>query len=255
MSASQPKLRASLRAAFKNRPFVFGAGIYLLTWIAIDILQTTLLFFLKYVLDREAQSDLIMATIFVTAILALPLWTWAAKRWDKRWAYIVGTAFWAAVQLVMVTLNPGSALGWLLGLSVLAGIGIGAAYVLPWSMIPDAIEWDEWRTGERHEGMFYSLISLMQKVASSIAIPLILVLLDTTGYLPNAGQQPASALTGIRLVVGPIPAILLWAGILFAWLYPLNRSEYDKIVTGLEERRSAAREALPGEGIELQEAP
>jgi GPH family glycoside/pentoside/hexuronide:cation symporter len=127
---------------------------------------------------------------------------------------------------------------------VLAGIGVSAAHVLPWAIIPDAIEWDEWHTGERHEGMFYSLISLMQKVASSIAIPLILLLLDATGYAPNAVQQSPSALLGIRLVVGPIPAALLWAGIIFAWLYPLSRAEHARIVAGLEERRATAKARL-----------
>jgi GPH family glycoside/pentoside/hexuronide:cation symporter len=238
MTAEQPGLRHSLQAALKNRPFIFGAGIYLFTWISVDLLQTALLFFLKYVLRREAQSDLIMASIFVTAIIALPLWEWASRHWNKRLAYIAGIAFWAVVQLVMVSLNPASSLGLLLGLCVLAGIGVSAAHVLPWSIIPDAIEWDEWQTGERHEGMFYSLISLMQKVASSIAIPLILLLLDATGYIPNSIHQPASALTGIRVVVGPVPAVLLWAGILFAWLYPLSRSEHALIVRGLEERRA-----------------
>jgi GPH family glycoside/pentoside/hexuronide:cation symporter len=245
MAAEQPRLWESLQAAFKNRPFVFAAGIYLFTWIAVDILQTSLLFFLKYVLGRESQSDLIMASIFITAIIALPLWVWASQRWDKRLAYIGGIAFWATVQLVLVSLSPASSMGLLLMLCVMAGIGVSAAHVLPWSIIPDAIEWDEWQTGERHEGMFYSLISLMQKVASSIAIPLILLLLDATGYAPNAAQQSQSALLGIRLVVGPIPALLLWAGILFAWLYPLSRAEYALVVAGLEERRSRAKADLP----------
>ena len=244
MAAEQPRLGESLRAAYKNRPFVFAAGIYLFTWIAVDILQTSLLFFLKYVLQRESQSDLIMASVFITAILALPLWVWASQRWDKRLAYIGGIAFWATVQLVMVGLNPYSSLSLLLMLCVMAGIGVSAAHVLPWSIIPDAIEWDEWQTGERHEGIFYSLISLLQKVASSIAIPLILLLLDATGYAPNAAQQAQSALLGIRLVVGPIPAVLLWAGILFAWLYPLSRSEHAHIVAGLEERRAGAKAGL-----------
>jgi GPH family glycoside/pentoside/hexuronide:cation symporter len=111
--------------------------------------------------------------------------------------------------------------------------------VLPWSIIPDAIEWDELRTGERHEGMFYSLVTLMQKVASSIALPLVLLLLEFTGYVPNAAAQPASALTGIRFVVGPIPAVLLCAGIAFAWLYPLDRLKYTEVRRELEARRMA----------------
>jgi len=237
MEQEQPRLFQSLRAALKNPPFVFGAGIFLLTWVAVNVLEATLLYFVKYGVERESQSDLIMAVIFCTAILALPFWEWASRHWNKRWAYAGGVAFWAVVQLVMVTLTPSTGLAPLLFLCVLAGIGVGAAHVLPWSIIPDAIEWDEWQTGERHEGMFYSLITLMQKVATSIAIPLALLLLDVTGYVPNAARQPASALWGIRILAGPIPAVLLCAGILFAIRYPLSRERHAQICQELESRR------------------
>ena len=238
MAQEQPRLLQSLRAAMKNRPFVFGMAIFLLTWVAIDLLQATLLYFVKYCVQREAQSDLIMGVIFVTAILVLPFWEWTSRRWNKRWAYVAGIAFWAVVQLVMVTLNASTDITLLLFLCVLAGIGVSAAHVLPWSIIPDAIEWDELRTGERHEGMFYSLITLMQKVASSVAIPLALLLLDVTGYTPNTARQPASALLGIRILAGPIPAALLCAGILFAILYPLSRERYAAVCEELESRRT-----------------
>jgi GPH family glycoside/pentoside/hexuronide:cation symporter len=238
MKQEQPSLRQSLRAARMNRPFVFGLVIFLLTWVSVSVLESTLLYFVKYVVQREPQSDLIMAVIFVTAIFALPFWEWASRRWSKRWAYIGGIAFWAAVQIVMITLTPSTGMPLILFLCVLAGVGVGAAHVIPWSIIPDAIEWDELQTGERHEGMFYSLITLMQKVASSIAIPLVLLLLDVTGYTPNAAQQPASALWGIRIVIGPIPAALLCGGILFAFLYPLSRELHAQVVQELESRRT-----------------
>jgi GPH family glycoside/pentoside/hexuronide:cation symporter len=234
---AQPRLSQSIRAAIKNRPFVFSIGIFLFTWVSVDILQTSLLFFIKYVVKREPQSDLIMGTIFITAILALPLWEWASRHWNKNRAYISGIAFWAIVQIVLITLNPSSGIYLILSLCILAGIGVGAAHVLPWAIIPDAIEWDEWQTGERHEGMFYSLVTLAQKVASSIAIPLALLLLEITGYIPNAAQQPDSALLGIRVLIGPIPAMLLCAGILFATLYPLDRQQHKEILLELEKRR------------------
>jgi len=241
----QPSIRESLRAAAGNRPFIFGLIIYLFTWVAVSILEAILLFFVKYVVEREAQSDLIMATIFVVAIIALPLWEWASRRLNKRLAYIAGIAFWAAVQLVMVTLTPASGLGLLLGLCVLAGIGISAAHVLPWSIIPDAIEWGEWKTGERHEGVFYSLITLAQKIASSVAVPLALLVLDYTGYIPNSTAQPTSAVNGIRIVAGPIPAALLCLGILFAILYPLGRENYSQLAKDLEARRAARDKETP----------
>ena len=237
MQQAQPSLRQSLRAALGNKPFIFGLIIFLFTWVSMDLLQTTLLYFIKYVVEKEPSSDLIMGTIFVTAVLVLPFWNWLAHRWNKRKAYIAGVAFWAAVQLVLVSLNPATPLIWLIGLCVLAGIGVSAAHVLPWSIIPDAIEWGEYHTGERHEGMFYSLITLAQKVASSIAVPLALLVLDVTNYLPNSAVQPASAVTGIRLIAGPIPAFLLCLGISFAVLYPLGRERYNQIKEELSARR------------------
>ena len=237
MQQEQPTLKQSLRAAMGNKPFIFGLIIFLFTWVCMDLLQATLLYFIKYVVEKESSSDLIMGTIFVTAILVLPFWNWLAHRWNKRLAYIAGVAFWAAVQLVLVSLNAATPLSWLVFLCVLAGVGVSAAHVLPWSIIPDAIEWGELRTGERHEGMFYSLITLAQKVASSVSVPLALLVLDVTGYIPNSVVQPASAVTGIRIIAGPIPATLLCLGILFAMLYPLGRERYNQISQELAARR------------------
>jgi GPH family glycoside/pentoside/hexuronide:cation symporter len=151
-----------------------------------------------------------------------------------------GIAFWAVVQLVLITLTPATGLGIVIFLCVLAGIGVSAAHVLPWAMIPDAIEWSELHTGERHEGVFYSMVTLCHKVAASIAIPATLWLLEFTGYDGLAAQQPASALWGIRIVIGPIPALLLGLGIVFALLYPLTREEHTQMVRELERRRAAA---------------
>lgn len=233
----KPKFIDSLKAAYKNKPFIFGAVIYLLTWVCMDILQTILLFFIKYVLKLESMSEIIMALIFVTAIIALPFWEYASRKLNKRLAYAFGVAFWAVTQILLITVGPLVPMPALVFLCIMAGIGVSAAHVLPWAILPDAIEWDEFKTGKRHEGMFYSLVTLMGKIASSIAIPLTAIMLDVTGYIPNAAQQPASALLGIRLLVGPIPAVFLTISIIFAIKYPLERAEFSSIVKELEERR------------------
>lgn len=238
----QPTIKESLKAAVHNRPFLFGAGIFLFTWVYMDILQATLLYYLKYIVQREADSDLIMASIFVTAMLALPAWEYISRRLNKRLAYIFGTGFLAVVQILLITLNPTSPLSLIVALCVLAGIGVSAAHVIPWSIMPDAIEWDELHTGKRHEGMFYSLITLMQKVASSLAIPLTLMVLELTGYVANASQQPTSAIMGIRLISGPIPAALLIIGIGFAIAYPISREQHKQAVEELARRRMENRE-------------
>ena len=248
-----PKFLPSLKTAFKNRPFVFGALMYLFTWMTIIVVESNLQFFIIYVLGRQSQSMIIMVSIFVTAIFALPIWNWISKHWNKRYAYIGGVAFWALVMMVLIFMSPETPFWLILILCILAGIGVSAAQVLPWAIIPDAIEWEEWHTGERHEGMFYSLITLLGKVGMAIAQPAGLLILQLSNF--QEGQnvvQPASALLGIRLVIGILPALLLVGGIIMASLYPLTRKQHHEIVKGLRARRAerkqkrAEKKPLPG---------
>ncbi|NLD45026.1 MAG: MFS transporter [Chloroflexi bacterium] len=246
-AASQPGLRNSLRAALGNRPFRMVAALYLLTWLTVSVVQAVLLYFLKYWLGMEGQSDTIFAVIFVTALVVLPFWQWASRRTEKRQAYMYGIGFWAAVQILLGLVRPGAPVGLILGLGALAGIGVSAAHVLPWSMIPDTIEWGQAETGSRHEGMFYSLVMLAEKAAAGLALFLVGVALDWAGYVPNATQQAPSALTAIRALTGPLPALLLCGGILLAVRFPLGRAQH----LALRERLAlAAQDATDYPGSE-----
>ena len=232
-------IKDSIKMTWQNRPFIFGLIMFLFNGVTMSIIQVILLYYVKYVVLREGQSDLIMATIFVVAIIALPLWEWISRRLNKRWAYISGIAFLAVVLLILSSLTPETGIIFIMVLCVLAGIGVSAMHVMPWAIIPDAIEYGEWKTGERQEGMFYSLITLAQKVASSIAVPGALLILQASGYVPNSATQPASAIFGIRMIAGPLSAFTLCMGILFTLLFPLGRENYKEITDQLKERREA----------------
>ena len=235
----KPTILESLKSVWKNVPFRYGLGIFLATWISVDILQSSLLFYVKFVVQREAQNEIIMATIFVIAMFALPIWNWVSNRWSKRYAYMVGIAFWGVVQMVLILMSPATPLALILFLCSLAGIGVAAAHVLPWAILPDAIEWYEYQTGERHEGMFYSITTLARKITSAGTVPLIGLVLEFTGYQPNLPQQSAEAVRGIKMVIGPIPALLLAVGIFIAYKYPLDREDFLKIVDKIKERRAS----------------
>src|SRR5450759_5140328 len=155
LNQEQPTFKESVRAVFGNRPFFFAVGVFLFTNTALSIIQSILLYFLKYRMNLEGQSDLIMGTVFIVALISLPFWVWASKHWDKRIAYVIGMVFYSIVMITMILISPDWNITIIYGLAALAGIGVGAMDVLPWAMIPDAIEWDEVRTGKRHEGMFY----------------------------------------------------------------------------------------------------
>jgi glycoside/pentoside/hexuronide:cation symporter, GPH family len=124
-------------------------------------------------------------------------------------------------------------------LAALAGVGVGAVHVLTWAMIPDAIEWDQLHTGKRHEGMFYSLVTLFRKIASSLTLPIILLSLKWSGYVSNAPVQTPAAINTIRALTALVPALLLGLGILFALFYPLSRDRHEEIRHELAEQVSS----------------
>jgi GPH family glycoside/pentoside/hexuronide:cation symporter len=223
VAQAQPTLRESLRAVRRNRPFLFASGIFLFTWTAISIIENQLFYFLEYRMGLEAEAPIVAGAVFVTAIIVLPFWVWIAKKTDKRKSYIYGMLFLAAVMVTLIFIPPTLGLAIVISLAALAGVGVSAVHVLTWAMIPDAVEVDELESGARHEGVFYALVTLFRKIASSITIPLALLLLDASGFLSNNPHQPASAVNAIRFLMGPLPSLFLLGGIVFAIFYPLSR--------------------------------
>jgi GPH family glycoside/pentoside/hexuronide:cation symporter len=233
----QPGIKESVLAAVKNKPFLYAAGVFLLGLVALDITQSTLLYFLKYHMHLEENYDLVFGLLFVAALLSFPLWNWVASRWDKKRAVILGMIFLSVSITVMGFMRPEWGLPILLVFSALVGIGLGAVQVLTWAMIPDAVEWDEYQTGQRHEGMFYSLVQTLRKVGSSLSLPFVLLMLEWTGYIANAPVQPHKTILGIQALIGPIPAAILLIGIFIAFRYPLDRKRFAQVRAELAERK------------------
>jgi len=241
-SQPQPDLREQFRAVRGNRSFWFAAGIFLFTWTAIEIIQNMLLLFLKYRMQLEAESDIVAGAVFITAIIVLPFWVWVSQKTDKRKSYIYGMLFLSAVMLTLVFLDPSLGFSITVMLAAFAGNGVSAVHVLTWAMIPDAVEVDELESGARHEGMFYALVTLLRKGASSIAIPMTALVLGWSGYVSNSAQQAESAVWAIRILIGPVASLFLLGGILFARLYPLTREAHAEARSKIAARHKAARD-------------
>ena len=237
----QPSIKDSILAALKNRPFLFCLGLFMFSWMALDILQGALLYFLKHRMHIDQQGDVILGLLYIFALVSIPLWEGAARRWNKQKAYVAGMIFLAVVAVFLGFARPSWGLPAMLVFGGLAGVGLGAVQVLTWAMIPDGVEWDEYQTGQRHEGMYYSLVTLFRKVAASLSLPFTLLVLQWTGYDAALPAQPESAIHGIQALIGPIPAVLLIIGIVFAVFYPLDREKFSQILKELAERRERAK--------------
>jgi GPH family glycoside/pentoside/hexuronide:cation symporter len=227
-----------------NKPFLFSTAIFLLTWTTIGVIMSVLPFFITYWLRWPDGLTPVMAAVFVSALAWVPFWNWYSRRFSKRSAYVVGMASLALILAGISLLDSGVPRLAVVVLAVLAGIGVSAAHVVPNSILPDAIEWEELRTGSRREGFYFSVVSLLNKVAASVAVPWVALVLGVTGFAEARGvDQPPTALLALRLLVGLVPGALMAAGVLFAAAYPLSRSRHERIRRLLELRK--ARSAVP----------
>jgi GPH family glycoside/pentoside/hexuronide:cation symporter len=250
-------LMESLRAAWQNVPFRFATALYMLNWITFDLVALILPFLLIYWVaqgnliatlsifgSQTAIESVVLGLLLITAVMALPFWTWLAHRLSKRSAYIIAMASWAVVQMLVLLVHPFQT-QLMLVLAVLAGLSVSTAHVLPDAIFPDVLEWDELRTGKRREGIFYGIKNFVRKLAGAVAIFLALQVLGWFGYqTPPVGatqfQQPASAVTAIRILGGPMGTVLLCGAIAMAWFYPLTRERHARIRQLLARRRARA---------------
>jgi GPH family glycoside/pentoside/hexuronide:cation symporter len=248
-------VRQVLATAWKNIPFRFATLLYMLNWITFDLVALMLPYYLTYWIaegDLLASVNLagvnlalesaVLGLLLITAVAALPLWMWLAHRYSKREAYIIGMCFWAVVQTLLFLVQPGQ-VNLVLFLSVLAGLSVSTAHVLPDAIFPDVIEWDELRTRRRQEGIYYGAKNFVRKLTGAVAIFFALQMLHWFGYQappPDVTRvsQSAVTLSAIRWLTGPAGAILLISAIAVAWYYPLTRERHARIRRLLENRRN-----------------
>lgn len=177
-------------------------------------------------------------TIPISTVIAVPLLQKISTFWGKRTTMI----FAFSVALI------GTLLKWpfytpenpYLSIipSILLGIGSAAAYVFVNAMIPEAVDADELKTGERREGMFSAVYSWTFKIGAAVALLMAGYVLSWTGFDANlVGPQSEGTIFWMRIYFTLIPAVALAGAIVLAFYYPITETKAYEIREELEARR------------------
>ncbi len=230
-------LHKQLYLAFSNRPFLCVIGIYLCSWLSVQTIASILPFFVINCMGlSETHVTQMAITVQGTALLMMFVWNFMSKKFDKRLIYFLGIPSTILAESGLFFLQPGQ-VTLLYIIAVMAGIGIATAYIVPWSMLPDVIDLDELNTGERREGIFFGVVVQLQKIGVALALFFVGQILDWAGYIRSSeGVQPESALWAIRIIIGPIPTLILLMGLIFAYFYPITRQVHQEILLKLSVR-------------------
>ncbi|MCL2318464.1 MAG: MFS transporter [Treponema sp.] len=217
------------REVIKNKPFVIIFLTYALHMVAITFITTSLPYYTENVLKRPDITTNALAILLVTAMVFIPVSVQVSKKIGKKRTYQICFAIIASACIVLFFLGHRLSLNFFYGLLVYAGIGVGFSYVSPFAMIPDAIEYWAAKTGQRTEGAYYGLYTLFSKLGTALALFITGLILSAGGYISTSGGgtvQPASVSGAIRIIIGPLPMVVLIAGIVVLNFYPLDKKEY-----------------------------
>jgi GPH family glycoside/pentoside/hexuronide:cation symporter len=258
--------RRLLSRVVHNGRFMRVLGLYLLLWCALQLMQAVALFYLPMVLQvPEGWSRWILLPFLVSTLVGLWLWNRFSHRRGRLAALHLGSGLWIAGCLAVLVLPPWipplvppapgptwSSLIALLTTIITAGIGASTAYLIPWSLLPDAIDADP----EKPAGQYSAWMVLAQKVCISGVMVGYGGLLSLSGYEQTLGTtQPSSALVTIRLCMGLIPAVLVVLGLVVMRHWPRRTLPHPPNPPPADARPSpAAARPTPSQGASWRPA-
>lgn len=236
-----PSVPQMLKMIAANRPFMLvmaGMALFAFGDVAVN---ASLAYYVQYYmgLDQTVTGNLVGMMPLVQMIFIMP-WTVASKYLGKRWAWIIGLAI-AVVSLMGIFVIDRPSITTIYILFAVFSAGCASIAVNFWSIVPDTVEYGEWRTGVRAEGFIFGFVTLVQKVSLGLASAFVGSYLVWIGYVANQAQS-AETLNGLKVLVTVVAGAGLLASCAVMYFYRLSAARHAEIV-----REIAARTPVPSQ--------
>lgn len=225
------------KALITNKYWVMILLIFIFDAMSNNFANAVATYYSQYLLGDATVIS--RANLYITAALVIVLFgaTPFVKKYGKRKIFILGSVIKFIGILIMGILPVSASVT--VASRVIEAFGRGFHYATMYAMVPDAMEYGEWKTGIRVEGTMMSACSLGAKIGVGFGPGLAGIIMDAAGFDGLLTVQPASALTAINACLVWIPLAFAAGLIVLGFLYKLD-DQYDEIVAELARRKGAA---------------
>ena len=231
-------LKVQLQSVVKNKPYLLALLGQLLFGFILYGRNADMLYYFTYVEGSANLFSFYSMVIIVPSIIGAACFP-LVFRWtqNKGWTAAIFSALTGLTMIMLYFFSPnGSAVPFYIfaALSQFFFSGFNTAI---YAIIPDCVEYGEWKTGIRNDGFQYAFVSLGNKIGMALGTSLLAAALGSAGYVANAIQNDA-VISVMRHAFSTIPGVLwiLTAGCLV--FYRLNKKTYNQIVAELEESKA-----------------
>lgn len=220
-------MAATVRIARQNAPLLRIFGCIIVSSLAFTMTNKCLVYYVTYYLGRPDLVPRIVPFALVVNLLFAPFWAWAARRWSKRGAWLIANVlslFSYSLFYFSSSRDP------LIAAALIGLISIGniAYQVLFWAMLPDTVEYNQWKTGQRHDAKVFGFASFAKQLALGVNGALLGLLLTAIGYVANQPQTEAT-LAGLKAIMALVPLAGVALSAMLMWGYPLDRAMHRRI--------------------------
>ena len=229
-------LKKIIKMVFTNFPLHFVVLALLTTWIANNIKQLTVIYFVKYNLQLEAYFSPILLGVILQIMLGAYVINLVKHRFEKKTLFMIGTFLYVFTDLIIYFIT-GYENFWLFAFIASPGfVGFGMAGVMAWSMIADTVEYGEWKSGFRAEGILNSAHVFVFKLSVGFSAWLAGVILDNTNYMANVAIQSEETLNGLFIMGYIFPSIAGTIAIVVMYFNKYDSIFYKKVFAELKQR-------------------
>ncbi|XP_072890612.1 sodium-dependent lysophosphatidylcholine symporter 1-like [Hemitrygon akajei] len=226
-----------LKLVMSYGPYVKLIIGFLFTSLAFMLLEGNYALYCSYTLGFPNDFQNILLVIMLSATLTIPFWQWFLTRFGKKTAVYVGMSSAVPFLILNVLVKGNLIVAYIV--SFASGMSVAAAFLLPWSMLPDVVDDFKLKNPESvgHEAIFYSFYVFFTKFASGVSLGISTLSLDFAGYLTRGCVQPDAVHLTLKMLVAPAPISLIILGLILFKLYPIDEEVRMKNRKALEDLR------------------
>ena len=260
LNEERPKfdLLEALKNFAKNRPAIGATLAAMGMFIGMQGAATAVSVVFQIYFKNTEISGVVQLFAMIPILVFTPLARKMVTKYGKKELSIVGAICSIVGGLGLFIITPDNT-----GLDLLIyvlcqlvySLGLGVYSTVSWAMMGDAIDYNEWKTGKREEGVVYSLHSFFRKLAQGVGPAVALVIMNGLGYVNNAVDELGNAYIDVNLLSWDVAvnlrtlvaalflasAIMQFVGL--ALVYNLDKKTLAKMNEELEVRRAAAEQA------------
>jgi len=229
------------KAITSNSPLLLAMTVGVVVSIAAMLRNNLTMYYFTYYLGSVDIVPAFMMASMAGLFVGMTCAPAFAKSFGKKLTAVWGCLFFCIFGAVPYFLSP-SDIVWIIAFSALGNLGAGIIMVIQTSMMGDTVEYGEWQTGRRMEGVNFSLNMLATKVGLAISGAAAGYALTFIGFVPNAAQSP-STLANLNLLMMIVPSVLGLFMLIPVYFYKLDEKKHAAIMADIEARK---RKETPG---------